>query len=74
MLLLTTFKSTLGFESCIFCADGSTITKPDTTIDAFNITCQWLSDHLLSLDSESIQIVVVLSLLCLIRALFVLMD
>jgi hypothetical protein len=60
LLLLVTFKSTLGFENCTLCWDGATITKPGATITKLdysiglaNNTCKDLSDSLLFLDSDS---------------------
>jgi hypothetical protein len=57
VLLLVTFKSTLGFDSCKLCLDGSTITKPDyfisiTTPFVIN-TCKDFSDGLLFVESDS---------------------
>ena len=54
VLLFATFKSTLGFEGCNICADGSTITKPDYFLGGFiNISCQAYSDESLSIDADS---------------------
>jgi hypothetical protein len=55
VLLFATFKSTLGFEGCNICADGSTITKPDHFIDLLSSTCQDYSDYVLTIDSESLK-------------------
>jgi hypothetical protein len=55
VLHFATFKSTLGFEGCNLCADGSTITNPDYFIDFFEWTCQDASNNLLDeVDRESL--------------------
>ena len=57
VLLLATFKSSLGLEGCNLCLDGSTITKPDYVLgftEPFVInTCKALSDTLLFIDNDS---------------------
>jgi hypothetical protein len=54
LLLLATFKITLGFERCNLCWDGSPITEPDylSVINTIN-TCQDLNDLLAELDTDS---------------------
>ena len=58
VLLVSTFKSTLGFESCNLCADGSTITKPDhllgITSPYMRNTSKDLIDALLIIRSEEL--------------------